>query len=104
VTPEGELRPPPAEYPTLRTTRDLEAGHIVTIEPGLYFIPMLLAERRDGPDSGSFDWRLIDALTPSGGMRIEDDVRVTETGAENLTRPFVPGHLDPPVGGSAEDG
>lgn len=96
-TPAGEHRPPSSDYPTLRTTRDLEAEHVVTIEPGLYFIPLLLEEQRAGSERACFDWSLIDALQPSGGIRIEDDIRVTSDGRENLTRPFVPGHLDAPL-------
>jgi Xaa-Pro dipeptidase len=94
VTREGERRPPPDEHPTLRTTRDLAVGHVVTIEPGLYFIPTLLERFRGGAREGAFEWALIDALTPCGGIRIEDDVHVTASGPENLTRPRVPGHLD----------
>ncbi|NJL29799.1 MAG: M24 family metallopeptidase, partial [Thermoanaerobaculia bacterium] len=40
--PDGGVTPPPAQYPFLRNTRTLEPGHFVTIEPGLYFIPLLL--------------------------------------------------------------
>jgi Xaa-Pro dipeptidase len=96
VTREGEQRPPPSEHPYLRTTRDLDVGHVVTIEPGLYFIPSLLAPHRDGAHRDAFDWPLLDALIPCGGIRIEDDVHVTEAGSENLTRPFVPGHREEP--------
>lgn len=82
----GDLQPPPAEYPALRLTRTLEADWTVTVEPGLYFIPMLLDELRAGPDAELVDWKLVDMLTPFGGIRIEDDVRVTADGVENLTR------------------
>ena len=94
VTPRGDKVDSPANHPFLRTTRDLAPGHIVTIEPGLYFIPMLLEPFRHSPDAVAFDWTLIDALMPCGGIRIEDDVLVTATGYEDLTRCFVPGHRD----------
>ena len=85
------MRPPPEEYPTLRTTRELDTGHVVTVEPGLYFIPLLLDPIRD---SDAVDWKLVDELIPCGGVRIEDDVLVTQSGSENLTRPLIPGHRD----------
>ncbi len=91
VTREGEMRSPPEEYPTLRTTRELDTGHVVTVEPGLYFIPLLLDSLRD---SDALDWKLLDELIPCGGVRIEDDVLVTRSGRENLTRPLIPGHRD----------
>jgi len=94
VTPRGDRVDSPQNHPFLRTTRDLAPGHIVTIEPGLYFIPMLLEPFRHSPDAAAFDWKLIDALMPCGGIRIEDDVLVTATGYEDLTRPFIPGHRD----------
>jgi Xaa-Pro dipeptidase len=101
VSPTGTRREPPAHYPFLRTTRELAPGHVVTIEPGLYFIPMLLEPHRAGRDADAFDWRLIDALVPAGGIRIEDDILVTADGREDLTRPFVPGHRDAMAGRDA---
>ena len=96
VNPQGDVKPPSAEHPHLRTTRPLETGHVVTIEPGLYFIPLLLDPQRSGDNASAFNWPLIDALIPFGGIRIEDDVAVTDSGRDNLSRPFVPGHGDPP--------
>ena len=91
--PGGGEVPAPMDAPQLRTTRKLEPGHVVTIEPGLYFIPMLLEPlRAEYPDA--IDWALVDALTPCGGIRIEDDVLVGPDGSENLSRPFLPVELE----------
>lgn len=83
---EGTPAPPPSEYPFLRFTRNIEKGHVFTIEPGFYFIPMLLEPYRNGLDQGLFDWQIIDRLAPLGGIRIEDNIHVTDEGPENLTR------------------
>jgi len=88
--PDGSVTPPPPLHPTLRTTRKLEPGHVVTIEPGCYFIPMLLRPFRTNGHAGRFNWKLIDELCPFGGIRIEDDVLVTATGGRNLTREHLP--------------
>jgi Xaa-Pro dipeptidase len=88
--PAGTPAPPPKEHPYLRNTRTIEPGHVLTIEPGLYFIPMLLRPFRSGPRAAAFDWETIDALTPLGGIRVEDNVVVTESGPRNLTRELLP--------------
>ncbi len=82
----GGTRPPPDGYPTLRTTRILEPGMVVTIEPGIYFIDMLLTPFIETPGRDACAWDLVDALRPCGGARIEDNVLVTAKGHENLTR------------------
>ncbi len=87
---EGAAAPPPPEYPSLRTTRTIEEGMLFTIEPGLYFIPMLLELLRAGADAGFVDWALVERLTPCGGIRVEDDVFVGKDGVRNLTRPELP--------------
>jgi len=84
--PAGTPAPPPKEHPYLRNTRTIEPGHVFTIEPGIYFIPMLLRRFRSGPEASAFDWDTIDALTPLGGVRVEDNVVVGERGPRNLTR------------------
>ncbi|MFO0985637.1 MAG: M24 family metallopeptidase, partial [Planctomycetota bacterium] len=83
---DGGRTPPPKEHPYLRTTRIIEERMVFTIEPGLYFIEMLLRPHRTSTNRDAFDWALIDRLKPCGGIRIEDNVVVTHEGHRNLTR------------------
>lgn len=88
--PDGRRAPPPKKHPMLRSTRTLEPGHVLTVEPGVYFIDMLLAGWRNGRRRKAVNWDAVDALAPYGGVRIEDNVLVTETGPRNLTREHLP--------------
>jgi Xaa-Pro dipeptidase len=90
AAPEGGIKPPPAEHPYLRTTRTIETGQVFTIEPGIYFIPMLLRDLKASAHANDVDWTLVDALTPMGGIRIEDNLLVTPSGHRNLTREHLP--------------
>lgn len=87
LNPDGTALPPPDEAPALRLTRRLEANFVVTIEPGIYFIPMLLEQLRATTEARHVDWATVAQMQPYGGIRIEDDIRVTGDGHENLTRP-----------------
>ena len=82
----GTLIDPPSGHPFLRLTRTLEENMVVTIEPGLYIIDMLLRHLKGTDAEARVNWKRVDELRPFGGVRIEDDVRVTATGHENLTR------------------
>jgi Xaa-Pro dipeptidase len=83
---QGDTLARPDGHPFLRMTRTLEPNMVVTIEPGLYFIDMLLGELRDRPVAKDINWHKIEAFKPYGGIRIEDDVICTDDAPENMTR------------------
>jgi Xaa-Pro aminopeptidase len=74
------------DFPRLRIDLPLEAGHVVTVEPGIYFVPALLndPELRERHRDG-VDWDRAERMLGFGGIRIEDDVLVTDDGFEVLT-------------------
>ncbi len=84
--PDGVARVDEPGIRSLRCGRALEAGMVITVEPGVYFIDALLEPALADP-------RYTPYLVPEvvarfrtfGGVRIEDDVIVTPTGAENMT-------------------
>ena len=59
---------------------------VLTVEPGLYIIDLLLENLRGTPAETHVNWNTVDRLRPFGGVRIEDNVRVLADGNENLTR------------------
>lgn len=76
----------PQQHPFLRCTRTIQANHVYTVEPGLYFIDSLLADLKASENSKYMNWNVIDALRPFGGIRIEDNVIVHQQNNENMTR------------------
>jgi len=82
----GTPIPRPEGHPFLRLTRKLEAGNVLTIEPGLYFVEPLLRQWRANGDVAAINWDKVEALSPYGGVRIEDNMLVTAGEPRNLTR------------------
>lgn len=73
---------------SLRMARKLVPGNVVTDEPGIYFIPALIDKwKAEGTDRGFVNYAKLEAYRDFGGIRLEDDVLVTEDGARR-TGPY----------------
>ncbi|MEF8864861.1 MAG: aminopeptidase P family protein [Salinibacter sp.] len=87
---EGQTRPEQFGLHTLRLARPLQAGFVVTVEPGCYFIPPLIERWREENRHEQFiNYDQVEDFLGFGGIRIEDDVVITEEGARVLG-PHIP--------------
>jgi Xaa-Pro aminopeptidase len=77
-----EVRKPPPGMPRLRVDIPLAPRQTWTVEPGIYFVPSLLARER-GRDG--VDWDRVEDLHGFGGVRLEQNVLITDDGCEILT-------------------
>jgi Xaa-Pro aminopeptidase len=90
----GRKRDPRPELETLRLDLPLQPGYVTTIEPGLYMSPVLLQNReRRERFRQQVDWDRVDRMLDFGGIRIEDNVLVTEGEPEVLTA-AIPKEID----------
>jgi Xaa-Pro aminopeptidase len=70
----------------LRLNRPLQAGMVVTIEPGFYQVPAILQDSQHRAlFADCVNWQRLAEFKDVRGIRIEDDVLVTETGSQVLT-------------------
>jgi Xaa-Pro dipeptidase len=101
--PEGVSRIDEPAIRSLRCGRKLEAGIVITVEPGIYFIEALLEPALADPKHSRFlAPDVVRRFAGFGGVRIEDDVIVTQTGAENMTRvPREPREIEAVMAGGA---
>ncbi|HOP14105.1 aminopeptidase P family protein [Lentimicrobium sp.] len=73
----------------LRLGRRLQQGFVLTVEPGIYFIPALIDQwKAEGKFTEFINYEKVETYKDFGGIRIEDDVLVTETGNRVLGRPI----------------
>lgn len=69
----------------LRLAKKLEPGYVVTVEPGIYFIPALIDQwAAENKFSEFIDYDRVETYRDFGGIRIEDDVLVTQDGSQVL--------------------
>ena len=74
---------------SLRLGRALAPGFVVTIEPGLYFIPELMDLRKSEKKYFEFiNYDKLEAFRSFGGIRIEEDLLITDTGSRLLGKPL----------------
>lgn len=75
----------------LRLGRRLEPGFVITNEPGLYFIPALIRKWKDEKINEAYiNFSKVEDYLDFGGIRIEDDLLITEKGCRLLGKKRVP--------------
>jgi len=83
--PEGEERSSQFGLAFLRLARELAPGWVITVEPGIYFIPALIdGWQSEGRHRDFICYENIEAFRTFGGIRIEDDIVITDDGCRVL--------------------
>ncbi len=74
---------------SLRLAKELETGFVLTVEPGIYFIPELIEKwQNEGNNKDFINFEVINKYKDFGGIRIEDNVLVEENGSRILGKPI----------------
>jgi Xaa-Pro aminopeptidase len=84
--PLRSRRDTPSPIANLRINLPLEPGFVVTVEPGVYFVPAILQDPgRRARHRDTVNWDRVDRMLGFGGIRIEDNLHITPDGHETLT-------------------
>ena len=82
-------------YRSLRFGRKLKERHVITIEPGIYFIPQLIEKwRQEKINTDFINFDKLEEYYNFGGIRLEDDVVVTKDGCLLVSRNRLPITID----------
>jgi Xaa-Pro aminopeptidase len=74
---------------SLRMAKRLQEGNVVTVEPGVYFIdPLIEKWRSEGRYRDFIDYKAIEKFSGLGGIRIEDNIVVTDKGHKVIGKPI----------------
>ena len=80
---------------SLRMARRLVPGHVITDEPGIYFIPALIEKfKKEGLGQDFVNYAKLESYYDFGGIRIEDDVLITAEGARRLGQKRLPASVE----------
>ena len=73
----------------LRLARRLKKGFVITVEPGIYFIPALIdLWKKENKFTDFINYDKVETYKDFGGIRIEDDLLITDTGCRVLGKPI----------------
>lgn len=82
---DDQTRAPQLGLGSLRMARRLKPGHVITDEPGIYFVPALISKwKSEGTDKGMVDYTKVEKYLDFGGIRLEDDILITDDGCRRL--------------------
>ena len=79
----------------LRCGRRMQEGFVMTVEPGIYFIPHLIdLWKSQGMHKDFINYDALDAYRNFGGVRLEDDIIITSDGCRTISDKIIPYHID----------